>query len=178
MRIIRSNGFVIAIARIDEEMDRSLFSEYRIARILRLKNETALKRSEAAEIALIRAMTEYAPDTAPPFRYKAAERGKPYFEDSDIQFSISHSGEYAESGFSAAGGTHHRYPASRLDHHAEMLQQGRIQRAVAKADGAGLGIGLEKLDVTGERAACRGRTYRLAEIDAPQGYIISLAYLE
>ena len=48
-------------------------------------------------------------------------------------FLIQSRDDFRQGGFAAAGGTHHGYPAPRLQVHIKMLQKGRLQRAVTEA---------------------------------------------
>lgn len=72
--------------------DRSLFSDYRIMRLKKLKPDEKRKQSIVAELLLIYAVRENFPEVPLPLKIKCDENGKPALESIPIYFSLSHSG--------------------------------------------------------------------------------------
>lgn len=132
------------------------------------------------------------------------EHGKPYFENTDIKFSISHSGDYVcvavargiEIGvdiqkfqenrdrlakrFYAEGELKKLEGLNEEEKRQEFFRIWTRKEALLKADGCGITVDLRSFDVTGEKVYFNGKTYVLHSLteDVPKGYYISVAYCE
>lgn len=194
MRILNFDcGMVCFADNTKIKSDTSLFSEYRKERVARIGRESAKRQSIAAELALIGAMRAYAPRLAPPFRYTVNKYGKPYFDDKcGVYFSISHSCDlsacavaHAPIGFDVQKITD-RYidVANRwfckeeieaVTDAAAFTRLWTRKEAVAKADGRGLGIGIEKINALNDEIICGSAVYDVFDIEAPSGYMAAAA---
>ena len=79
---------------------RSVFSPARRQQIADMTHPGAMRDAAAAELVLHGALSFCCPDYRPPLDYARDERGKPYFPDGRIQFSLSHAGGCAACGIS------------------------------------------------------------------------------
>ena len=79
----------------DLDVNSVILSSIRREKISHYKQEQATLLSIAAEAALNKAVCEVYPDTVLPLRYSYDDKGKPYFLDIDLHFSLSHSGTLA-----------------------------------------------------------------------------------
>lgn len=180
-----SAGMYICMADISAaDPDRTDgFSEGRIKKLSRLKNEKERKRSACAELTLIHAVKKLFPGCALPVAYAYDTNGKPYFTElKDVWFSLSHSGGYAACAVCAS-------PVG-LDIQTERKRSEGIMRrcftekerelasddgsftavwarkeAVSKAVGLGLQIGFSDIDVTGDTVIYNGSRYSVEDID-------------
>ncbi len=129
------------------------------------------------------------------------EHGKPFFENSDIRFSISHSGDYVcvavargvEIGVDIQLVQNNRdrladrfYSKGELsalaglendEKREEFFRIWTRKEALLKADGCGITIDLRSFDVTDEKVEFMGKTYMLHSLTegVPKGYYISVA---
>lgn len=79
----------------DLDVNSVILSSVRQEKISNYKQEQAILLSIAAEVALNKAVREVYPDTVLPLSYYYDDKGKPYFSDIDLHFSLSHSGNFA-----------------------------------------------------------------------------------
>ncbi len=170
------------ISEINADSAPELMSEYRLERLGRIKNTAAAGQSVGAELMLVHAVKKCIPGAAVPVEYRADDRGKPYFPNTDAYFSLSHSGRLAVCVISdmpvGVDVQKEREVNARLaDKYFTEEERGmacdsggftRIwarKEAAAKADGAGLAVGLAGLDVSGDIVTLNGRHYTVMDID-------------
>lgn len=79
----------------DLDVNSVTLSNVRQEKISRYNSEQTRLLSIAAEAALNKAVCEVYPDTVLPLSYYYDDKGKPYFSDMDLHFSLSHSGNLA-----------------------------------------------------------------------------------
>ncbi len=90
--------FVIDLRNInpDDAAIWDILSPERKEKIQKLKMSHSKLESIGAELALIKAVKHFYPDTPLPLRYYRNSHGKPYLSDfPNLHISISHSGDYA-----------------------------------------------------------------------------------
>ena len=176
---------------IAPDCDMTLFSEYRKNRIASFARESTKKCSAAAEMMLIHAIRRRMPNVSLPLQYKAGEHGKPYLPGGGIYFSLSHSGSKAACVVAEVPCgidiQEIKEPNMKLaekyytERERNMCPDGftRIwarKEAVAKADGRGLGIGIDSYDVCGDTVLVNGASYDIYDVPAPCGYVLSVAF--
>lgn len=81
--------YIADISTLDIQTALECVSEYRREKALRINNELKRRQSLGAELLLQKAVGRDC------ISYCIGENGKPFFPDSDICFSLSHSGVYA-----------------------------------------------------------------------------------
>ncbi len=74
---------------------KNYISSYRYEKVSRYSNYKNKALSLASEVLLNYAITKQYPEIQIPVSYKKNNYGKPYFENNNIFFNISHSGNYA-----------------------------------------------------------------------------------
>lgn len=183
MKFIKINNVNICYAEIAEiTVDEKEISEYRKNRIDKIKTETARCQSLGAEAVLIANMKKNVPDAVFPLEYAADENGKPYFTDSDIHFSLSHSKNIAVCAIADApvGVDVQEVKKPNLAIAKKHFTQNELdtndgsdrwfmriwtrKEAVAKADGKGISAGLSEFDVSGDTAVLNGKKYYVHDI--------------
>ncbi len=84
------------ISKLNVDLDswQPLLSAARIQKIQQCKTEEQSKQSLGVELLLCYAMHQEFETTEFPLVYKRNGNGKPYFENNEIYFSLSHSGRY------------------------------------------------------------------------------------
>ncbi len=87
--------FLADISGIALCQDTSEFSEYRLAKLKKLHSEQKIRQSIGAELLLIYALKQIVSDVVLPHEILCDDNMKPYFENSTLHFSLSHSGDYA-----------------------------------------------------------------------------------
>lgn len=163
------------------------------------KVEDKKKQSTYARRLLYDVLKEEIKEGTPILR---GEHGKPYFENSDIKFSISHSGEYVcvavargieigvdiqivqnnrerlASRFYADGELKQLEGLDDEERRQEFFRIWTRKEAILKADGCGITIDLNSFDVTAEKVELNGKTYTLHSLTegVPKGYYISVAF--
>lgn len=71
-----------------------ILSKTRVEKLKQTQNEEKAKQLLGAELLLCYAMLQEIPNTQFPLQYQYSKQGKPFFESSEIHFSISHAGRY------------------------------------------------------------------------------------
>ncbi len=90
------------IFKLDQNFDiwQPLLSPSRIQKIKQCQTPEKAKQSLGVELLLCYAMHQEYSTTQFPLNYKREGNGKPYFENKEIYFSLSHSGRYVACGVS------------------------------------------------------------------------------
>ena len=83
------------ISELTDEADRYPLSEYRLNRLEHLRPQKNRQQGIGAELLLLHAVKEVKPETPVPLCLRESAGGKPFFSDSNIHFSLSHSGAVA-----------------------------------------------------------------------------------
>ena len=178
-----------------EKTDFSGFSEYRLKKLSRIKNEKSMIQSAGAELVLIHAV-EKCFGRKPPIEYYADERGKTYFKDIPAFFSLSHSGRYAvcavaktEVGIDVQEKrtanmrlakrffTHREYEYVKSDPKDNFNRIWARKEAFSKAAGDGIQIGFATTDVLDEYVEHNGERYRIYDILYDDSYSMAAAII-
>lgn len=166
--------------------------DYRKNKIDSLKNEADRMRSLGAEIALAYGMCQ---SGASPYSIAHTPGGKPYAETCDIQFSLSHSGNYAAAALAESDiGIDIETPReadlklaeryfspderSRLeaadDAAREFLRIWTRKESLLKAAGIGITTPLSDICVLGDKVKFNGIDYSITTV-CEEAYILSAA---
>lgn len=167
------------------DIDNSELSEYRINRLKQLKTEKSRLQSMAAEAVFTANMKKNYPHICIPLRYTADNNGKPHFTDNcGIYFSLSHSGKIAVCAAAKlpvgvdvqAVKDYNEAIAKRyftVDEYSMAKNNDKIftriwarKEAVAKAEGTGISIGLNLIDVSGNEVLLNGERYYVEDVAA------------
>lgn len=84
------------ISKLDDNIDtwQGILSPQRIQKAKQCQNPEKVKQCLGVELLLCYAMQQEYSTTQFPLVYKRENNGKPYFENNEIYFSLSHSGRY------------------------------------------------------------------------------------
>ena len=161
-------------------------SPARLAQVESMARSAARRERIAAELALYAALSRECPEYLP-IRYARDERGRPYFPDGKMQFSLTHAGGSAACALSRhAVGVDMEFPrrvteklASRIfcpgDEGAPLLLW-TAKECVMKMTGRGLSLAPREIRVTGNAAVSSdGVSARLFSFDLPGGGILTAA---
>lgn len=173
------------VSGLDLEKDYPCISEYRRIKISKLKREVDKKLSLGAELLLVNAIKKYYPDIKMPLKITTGERGKPQING--VHFSLAHTGTVAvcaiadtpigvdiEKTSRSNAGVAKKYFNENEQKYRFSYIWTRKEAAV-KADGGGIALGLETIDVTNATVTLNGTAYRLLSIKPDiTGYDIAL----
>jgi phosphopantetheinyl transferase len=183
-----ANVFITDVSELDIKKALNLVSQGRIEKINRLKKESAKKLSAGAELLLMYAAREITGREDFDVSYTADKRGKPYFTiEKDLYFSLSHSGSLVSCVISPfETGVDVQY-VRKTDIHivekyftkdeqsligsniSEFTRLWARKEAAAKADGAGIAIGLDSLDVSSDIVVSGSECFLVSDIDTKIG---------
>lgn len=166
-------------------IDNSELSEYRKNRLKQLKTDKSKRQSMAVEAVFAANMKKNYPHICIPLRYTADTKGKPYFTDNcGIYFSLSHSGELAVcvAAMLPVGAdvqavkSYNEAIAKRyftIDEYSMAKNDDKMftriwtrKEAVAKAEGTGISIGLNLIDVSDNEVLLNGERYYVEDVAA------------
>lgn len=177
--------FYTDVSGLDPEKEYPCISEYRQNKIVKLKRDTDKKLSLGAELLLIYSLQKYYPGISIPFEIKVGERGKPQIDG--VHFSLAHAGTVAvcavadtpvgvdiEKTSRSNAGVAKKY-FNENEQKYEFSYIWTRKEATVKADGGGIALGLENIDVTNNTVVVNGTSYRLISIKPEiTGYDIAL----
>ena len=177
--------FYADVSGLDPEKTYPCISEYRQNKTAKLKRDADKKLSLGAELLLIHALQKYYPDISIPFKIKVGERGKPQIDG--VHFSLAHAGEVAvcavadtplgvdiECTRRANSGVAKKY-FSKNEQKYDFTYIWTRKEAAVKADGGGIAVGLDTIDVTNDTVSVNGTSYRIISIKPEiTGYDIAL----
>ena len=183
-----ANVFIAEVAELDIKKALNLVSQGRIEKINRLKKESAKKLSAGAELLLRYAACKITGREDFDISYTADKRGKPYFTfEKGLYFSLSHSGSLVSCVISPfETGVDVQY-VRKTDIHivekyftkdeqsligsniSEFTRLWARKEAAAKADGAGIAIGLDSLDVSSDIVVSGSECFLVSDIDTKIG---------
>lgn len=157
-------------------------SQYRKNKINKLRNERDKKLSLGAELLLIHALRQHFPDVALPLEFEVGEYGKPKLKNiKGLYFSLAHADNISvcaisdtEVGVDIENRTRISECISRK-YFTERERQYDFsyiwtrKEAVAKADGRGLGLGIDTFDVTDNELELNEKIYKLATFNPQIG---------
>lgn len=183
--------FYAYISDIDLEKDSMSVSQYRLNKIQRLRQDDDKKRSLLSELLLLYGLNKLEIPHTTPLEFNENDHGKPYIKDiSNWQFNISHGGDMAVCAISenAVGvdiediaresrGISEKYFTDAEKELSEKYGMSYIwtrKEAVAKANGTGIGIGIERIDTSNDTVILDGEEYRVFTNRVGK-YYISLA---
>lgn len=189
------NGVYVCYADVsglDTARAERYLSEYRQNRVRSLKRIEDKRRSIGGELLLVYAIRKLYPTLGVPLDIMVGAYGKPQFcGDDKPLFSISHSGNVAVCAVAetnigvdveridrisdAAGGRYFTADERKMAQNCGFARVWTRKEAAAKADGRGIGIGLDTIDVSGDTVVIGGERYRLANFDIKiNGYAAAL----
>lgn len=177
--------FYADVSGLDTDKKYPYVSQYRRDKISRLKRDTDKKLSLGAELLLIHALQKYYPDISIPFEIKVGVRGKPQIDG--VHFSLAHTGTVAVCAVAdtlvgvdieKASRTNSGVAKKYFNENEQKYEFSYIwtrKEAAVKADGGGIALGLETIDVTNDTVVVSGTSYRLISIKPEiTGYDIAL----
>lgn len=178
------------VSDLDLSKAEMYLSEYRKSRVDSLRRIEDKKCSAGGELLLIHGIKKLYPKMSVPLDITVGQHGKPQI-GGDIYFNISHSGKAAICAIAST-------PVGVDIERADRISEGVAKRcftaaetemahsngfasvwtrkeAVAKADGSGIAIGLEALDVSRDIVRVGESSYRLKSLDIKlSGYAAAL----
>lgn len=178
------------VSELDLSKAEVYLSEYRKSRVNSLRRIEDKKCSAGGELLLIHGIKKLYPKMSIPLDITAGQHGKPQI-CGDIYFNISHSGKVAVC---AIASTPVGVDVERTDRQSEgvakrcftaaEMKMARShgfaavwtrKEAAAKADGGGIAIGLEMLDVSRDVVRIGENSYQLKSLDIKiSGYAAAL----
>ena len=84
--------YFAAVLSDTAEVNTGVLSEYRTKRLASLQSPVLRRQMISAELLLNRAVMDRLPSASLPFGIAESEKGKPFFVDLPLSFSLSHSG--------------------------------------------------------------------------------------
>ncbi len=87
--------FYANIDSVPDRPDGLLLSSYRLEKLAACRSAQRRRQGIGAELLLIHALRAVSPELLPPLSIAAEPDGKPCLNDSDLHFSLSHSGSFA-----------------------------------------------------------------------------------
>ncbi len=87
--------YLADVSGVSLDCDKSVFSEYRLDKLEKLKPELKKRQSIGVELLLIHAVKSVYPKAEIPLKIECDINSKPFFRSIPLHFSLSHSGNYA-----------------------------------------------------------------------------------
>ncbi len=176
--IMGTKVFAMDTTMLELEKDYPGLSEYRKRKISSIRSEGNKKQSLGAELLLIYAVKKYYPRITLPLEFLVSDYGKPAVKGvKDFHFSLAHSynvsvlaiaqtdvGIDIENKHRTSSAIAEKYFSPR-ERESEFCHVWTRKEAVAKAEGTGIGLGLDTFDVTGDTVCINGIVYRLSSFD-------------